>query len=213
MGPIQSAMNQSLAILSLASSQSPAAQELRKNHGEFDLGRSQEKAAQKELNKQIQITADTNKALIDRDPDTGLAISQKKLSALEKQKDAAEKLGNYKTANDLKPRIEKGKEVVGIFNEKIDDIMARKEYIKEIIELEEKGYTPEEIEMIQLTGTYPEEVQPIVQKATQQAQAQVQQKKVRRNSVRLLKDILVRKQNMKEDAFNKKDIMRKKEDK
>lgn len=213
MGPIQSAMNQSLAILSLASSQSPAAQELRKNHGEFDLGRSQEKAAQKELNKQIQITADTNKALIDRDPDTGLAISQKKLSALEKQKDAAEKLGNYKTANDLKPRIEKGKEVVGRFNEKIDDIMARKEYIKEIIELEEKGYTPEEIEMIQLTGTYPEEVQPIVQKATQQAQAQVQQKKVRRNSVRLLKDILVRKQNMKEDAFNKKDIMRKKEDK
>lgn len=213
MGPIQSAMNQSLAILSLASSQSPAAQELRKNHGEFDLGRSQEKAAQKELNKQIQITADTNKALIDRDPDTGLAISQKKLSALEKQKDAAEKLGNYKTANDLKPRIEKGKEVVGRFNEKIDDIMAHKEYVKEVRELEEKGYTPKEIEMIQLTGTYPEEVQPIVQKATQQAQAQVQQKKVRRNSVRLLKDILVRKQNMKEDAFNKKDIMRKKEDK
>lgn len=213
MGPIQSGVNQSLAILSLASSQSPAAQELRKNHGEFDLGRSQEKAAQKELNKQKQITADTNKALIDRDPDTGLAISQKKLSALEKQKDAAEKLGNYKTANDLKPRIEKGKEVVGRFNEKIDDIMAHKEYVKEVRELEEKGYTPEEIEMIQSTGTYPEEVQPIVQKAIQQAQSQVQQKKVRRNSVRLLKDILVRKQNMREDAFNKKDIIRKKEDK
>ena len=213
MGPIQSGINQSLAILSLASSQNPAAQELRKNRGEFDLGRSQEKAAQKELNKQKQITADSNKALIDRDPDTGLAISQKKLSALEKQKDAAEKLGDYKTANDLKPRIDKGKEVVGRFNEKIDDIMAHEEYSKEVRELEEKGYTPEEIQMIQSTGTYPEEVQPIIQKAIQQAQSQVQQKRVRGNSIRLIKDSLVRKQNMKEDAFNRKDVIRKKEDK
>lgn len=213
MGPIQSGVNQSLAVLSLASSQSPAAQELRKNRGEFDLGKSQEKAANKELNKEKKMTADTKIPLIDRDPDTGYTITQKKLSALEKQKDAAEKLGDYKTANNLKPRIEKGKEVLGRFDDRLTDRMLHKEDVKEVRELEEKGYTPEEIQMIQSTGTYPEDIQPTIQKAIQQAQSQVQQKKVRGNSIRLIKDSLVRKQNMREDAFNRKDIIRKKEDK
>lgn len=216
MGPIQSGINQSLGLLSVLSSQNPAAQELRKNRGELSLGKHQEKVAQKEIDKQKQITADNNTKLIDRDPETGLAVNQKKVSALEMQKDAAEKLGDYKTANKLKSRIEKGKEVVGRFGERVDQVMADKMANKatgeRIRQLEEQGYTPEEIQMIESSGMYPEDIQPIVQKATQEAQAKVQQKKVRQNTTKILKDRLVRKQNMKEDAFNRKDIVRKMEE-
>ena len=189
MGPIQSGINQSLAILSLASSQSPKAQTVRRNTAETELGKQTVKAsdkyyqgAQKSINENSFGKAPSVEM---HKPEAAKEAFELKQKGLNQQLEAAKERGDYKSIESLK---------------------------KQIADIEENKF------MYGLDGeepieTYPEDVQPIVQKATQQAQAQVQQKKVRRNSVRLLKDILVRKQNMKEDAFNKKDVIRKKEDK
>lgn len=109
MGPIQSGINQSLAILSLASSQDPRAQAVRKNTAETKLGKHTVKAsdkyyqgAQKSINKN---TFGEAPSVEMRKPEAAKEAFELKQKGLNQQLEAAKERGDYKSIESLNKEI------------------------------------------------------------------------------------------------------------
>ena len=109
MGPIQSGINQSLAILSLASSQSPRAQTVRRNTAETELGKQTVKAsdkyyqgAQKSVNKNSFGKAPSVEFV---KPEAAKEAFELKQKGLNQQLEAAKERGDYKSIESLNKEI------------------------------------------------------------------------------------------------------------
>ena len=128
MGPIQSGINQSLAILSLASSQDPTAQAIRKNTAETKLGKHTVKASDRYYQGAQESVKEGSfgeaPSVEMRKPEAAKEAFELKQKGLNQQLEAAKERGDYKSIESLNKQIadlEENKFMYGLDEEEEQD--------------------------------------------------------------------------------------------